>query len=123
VDLPYSKSTKEYGCYVGSTCHTIFKRITEHMKIVDKYTHSELPDVFARSLHYRYICKADVVLNFRALAVFHDTSVSDGYIHLLEAILMMILRSYQQSSDSFNLWNNAESHEIVKTLKMDARIP
>lgn len=86
------------------------------MKIARSYTPDTLPDYNAKSLHYNFICKPNVVSNFRVLAAF------SGYVHLLEVIMMIFFQScpHPQRNSRFM---DVESYEIMRTLRTDADIP
>ncbi|KFY49934.1 hypothetical protein V496_09697 [Pseudogymnoascus sp. VKM F-4515 (FW-2607)] len=122
VGLPLDKSTNDYKCYVGSACRSLSKRISEHMRIARSYTPSELPGKLVTSMHYKYICKTNVVGNFRILAAFPSRDVPDGYVHLLEAIMMIILQSCPRPLQN-SRFMNSKSHELMRTLRIDAGIP
>ncbi|OBT77369.1 hypothetical protein VF21_03398 [Pseudogymnoascus sp. 05NY08] len=76
----------------------------------------------AKSLHYNYICKPNVARNFRVLAAFPSRDVPTGYVHLLEAIMMIFFQSCPHPKRN-SRFMNAECHEIMRTLRTDADIP
>ena len=122
INLPFDKSTNIYECYIGSTCCTLFKRVSQHTRIAQLYTGGKLSKENAKSLHYNYICKPNVARNFRVLAAFPSRDVPDDYVHLLEAIVMIFFQSCPRPKRN-SRFMNAECHEIMRTLRIDADIP
>ncbi|OBT90602.1 hypothetical protein VE02_01014 [Pseudogymnoascus sp. 03VT05] len=122
INLPFDKSTNIYECYIGSTCCTLFKRVSQHTRIAQLYTGGKLSKENAKSLHYNYICTPNVARNFRILAAFPSRDVPSGYVHLLEAIMMIFSQSFPRPQRN-SRFMNAECHEIMRTLRIDADIP
>ncbi|KFY93430.1 hypothetical protein V498_04444 [Pseudogymnoascus sp. VKM F-4517 (FW-2822)] len=125
VDLAYTKSrpSSEYGCYIGSTTRAFSKRIIEHLRISRRYVPDKLPDRFSGSPHYQSICRAGTSTNFRVLALFHDSGNPKltGYIHLLEAIMMIMFQSID--GKRFREVNNSESEKFILDIQVTAAIP
>lgn len=97
----------------------LYRRISKHMRIAQS---SELTNDNTKSLHYNYICKPNVVRNFRVLAAFPSRDVPNSQAHLLEAIMMIFLQSCPRPQRN-SRFMNAECHEIMRTLRIDADIP
>lgn len=119
MNLPFDKLAKVYKCYVGSTCRTQNRRISEHMRIAQSI---EISDDNAKSLHYSYICKPSVAQNFRVIAAFPGRVVPDGYVQLLEAIMMIFFQSCCRPQHH-SRFMNSESYNLMKTIRINADIP
>lgn len=119
VNLLFDKLANVYKCYIGSTCRTLHRRISEHMRIAQSI---EISDNNAKSLHYSYICKPSVAQNFRVIAAFPNRAVLDGYVQLLEAIMMIFFQSCCRPQHR-SRFINSESYDLMKTIRIDADIP
>lgn len=84
----------------------------------------ELLESDKRSRHYEYMCQEGAVSNFRVLASFKTASMPQGYLFLLEGLMMIILDTYQDpGTGTYHKWCNKVSFDFVKKLRSTSGFP
>ncbi|KAJ9395321.1 hypothetical protein DTO282F9_7777 [Paecilomyces variotii] len=109
-----------YNAYVGSALN-LKKRISTHKLIAEKYSVSDLPDSYKRSLHYTQVCREGIEVNFRRLAAF-EYPVQRGYLLLLEGVFMILFNTYRHPGYT-SKWATGSSYDMVNKVRESLDIP
>jgi hypothetical protein len=110
-------SQADFDVYGGSSLYDLIQRVITHTNISRKSVAQLLLTKHAKSWHYLQICRPNVNLNFRVMAMFED-DVEDGYVELLEAISMILFGSFNYSGKTHSFATKA-SYELVDTIRQE----